>query len=174
VAFSLSAALSGGLSGSALGLVGNYVPLHLRLAVAVIAGLVFVGIGLAELTDRIGMPLQCSRETPREWSRYGPVPWAIVNGLALGNGFSTRVGFWSWSLIPLSAFLVGSWPASTAIYGLYGASRGGGLWLIVLLSQWFTERDWSTWLVRQVHPARRLSGAVSMAVGLVVFVTVGL
>jgi hypothetical protein len=62
----------------------------------------------------------------------GPLGWATRNGLALGIGATSRIGFWLWYVMPVTALLSASPLAGAAIYGLYGALRAGGVWVLLL------------------------------------------
>jgi hypothetical protein len=88
------------------------------LVAAVLAG----GVLVASATrDR---PWQFDVETPTQWlERPGAWP-AVLNGLALGAGAVTRLGFWLAWLLPVLAFAVGGL-RGLALGAVYGATRLG-------------------------------------------------
>lgn len=90
-----------------------------RLIVA--AALAVAVLAASVARDR---PWQFDVETPTAWlERPGAWP-AALNGLALGAGAVTRLGFWLAWLLPLAAFAVGGL-RGLAIGALYGATRLG-------------------------------------------------
>jgi hypothetical protein len=58
--------------------------------------------------------------------------------MTLGFGLTTRIGFWLWYVVPLSAFLSGRMAVGAGVYGSFAFVRAGGIWSIAvpsLLSQ---------------------------------------
>ncbi|TML59859.1 MAG: hypothetical protein E6G22_12355 [Actinobacteria bacterium] len=70
-------------------------------------------------------PWQRDAETPTEWLEREGLTVAVRNGLALGAGFLTRVGFWIWWVLPVLAFESGSVQAGAIVGAAYGAARLG-------------------------------------------------
>jgi hypothetical protein len=116
--------IAGGVGGAFLGLAGALlvpptVGAHSETvfaAVAAVLGLCFV------LRPNLAMA-QCNVETPKSWTRLGPVPWAWLNGLTLGCGLASRIGFPLWYAIPFGAFLAAEPLPAAAIFALYGFVR---------------------------------------------------
>ena len=76
-------------------------------------------------------------ETPRAWLELRNWQTAARNGVALGTGYSTRIGFWLWYLVPIGAFAVGSPVRGALIYAAYAAARLGtsvGLGVLAIAS----------------------------------------
>jgi len=173
ILYSLSTAFAGLVSGGLLGLAGSFVPLNARVAAATLLGLVAVVAAALELSGRRLHLLQCNRETPQSWVHKGPAKWAIQNGLALGCGATSRIGFWLWYSVPLGAFLLASPLAGAAIYGLYGATRGMAVWAIVLgLAP--KHANWDAWLLRHKETAGVLAAGQLLLLGLAVVIAIGL
>lgn len=97
-------------------------PVRLTLFSLVVIGLAVVGL-IQLIRRRAIKPWQLDRETSQRWLRAGPVSWAIKNGLALGLGATSRLGYWLWYLVPVGAFVSGTVVSASVIYGLYGVSR---------------------------------------------------
>jgi hypothetical protein len=112
------------VTGAALGAVGSLVLPAIRLALfsLVVVGLAVVG--MAQLAwRRVIQPWQLDRETSQRWLRKGPISWSIRNGMALGFGATSRLGYWLWYLVPVGAFVSGGAISAAVVYGLYGLSR---------------------------------------------------
>lgn len=171
--FSLSAALAGLAAGALLGAAGSLLAREARVAIGSLFGLLAIAIGSLELG---GHPLrlpQRDRETPQEWVHAGPWGWAARNGLVLGWGATSRIGFWLWYAIPVGALLVARADLGAALYGAYGAARGLGLWGIILgLPRWVAD-DVALWLLERVTAAQRLAAGVLVALGVAIAVALG-
>jgi hypothetical protein len=79
---------------------------------------------------------------------HGPLAWATRNGLALGVGATSRIGFWLWYVVPLAALLSASPAWGAALYGCYGAVRASGVWALLLgpTALWRERNgDWPAW-----------------------------
>jgi hypothetical protein len=106
----------------------------------------------------------------------GPIQWAILNGLALGTAFTTRLGFALWYAVPCGALLAARPGLGAAVYGAYGCARtSGALGLIALTrirgGDLATTTDW----MRALHPrVRRCVAAVLVAVGVATVSVAGL
>ncbi|WP_214316805.1 hypothetical protein [Nonomuraea sediminis] len=116
----LSALGGAALTGAALGLLGAVLEpgtralLALAAAAAMTAGVILRAV-----------PWQLDRETDTRWLAYQDWRTAAYNGLALGLGFTTRIGFWLFYLVPLAAF-AGADPLLGALgYAAFALSRVG-------------------------------------------------
>lgn len=67
--------------------------------------------------------LQIDRETSQSLLHKGPAIWSIANGGLLGLGFTSRLGYWVWYLLPLTAWASASFPVGATVWGTYGATR---------------------------------------------------
>lgn len=173
--YSVSSLVGGAASGAILGTAGGLVPAPARVACAALFCLGAATVAALELTGRRVPVLQCNRETPRTWVDTGPLKWAMLNGLALGCGAASRIGFPLWYAVPAAAFLGGSTELGTAVYALYGGVRGAGVWFIMFgLSRWVRpSRDVGRWLNRQSRPAHALAAAYLLLTGVSLSVLVG-
>lgn len=133
--FSLSASFAGILPGALLGVAGTVLPLEVRVALACVLALVAVLIGSVELLGAgVRLP-QFDRETPQRWLNKGALNWALLNGSFLGIGATSRIGFWLWYVVPLSAFLFADPVLGATIYGAYSVVRGTAVWALILGAQ---------------------------------------
>jgi hypothetical protein len=171
-----AAALVGGIvAGSLLGGAGGLLSIETRVGLTTFFGVAAVGIGLAGAIGKSSWMPQCNRETAQLWMQYGPWWWAIRNGLALGLGVRTRIGFWLWFVIPGGAFLFGDPWFGGAVWGTYGASRGGFPALSILAAR--SRKDFtqlSDWLLSKRQLALRVSSGILVLVGTTAIVVVGL
>ena len=115
----IAAAVSGGLAGALAGLIGGLVPAPVRAAAATLAA---SAIAIAAITWPSRMP-QFNRETEQGLLGLGPVAWAVTNGSLLGLGFTSRIGYWAWYLIPVSVLGVGSPVLGAVIWDAYAFTR---------------------------------------------------
>jgi hypothetical protein len=169
----LASAVAGLVAGAALGTAGGLLPLEIRVAAGSILAIAAVALGSLEVVGRRFQPLQFDCETPQRWVNRGPLRWAIRNGLTLGFGATSRIGFWLWYVIPLGAFLVGDPAAGAAIYGTYGLVRALGAPMI-LLGTTRLERDISDRLIEGYAVARVLAASQLVFLGLATAIVVGL
>lgn len=123
-AFAGASALGGLLAGAALGATGSVIPEPFRLAIGTVAFFALVVVGVVEAQGRRLRLPQRNKETPQRWIHAGPLQWAMRNGFSLGLGFTSRLGFWLWYVIPLVAVVVGDVWLSAVLYATYGATRG--------------------------------------------------
>lgn len=121
------------------------------------------------------MPVpQWNRETPQAWLQYGAVRWSIVNGLALGSGLFSRIGFLGWYLIPLACLAYGNPLAGALIFGTYGLMRGSLIWpMLVILARASAQTDFSGRLLAQKHAAERASAYLVVCISCLILVAVG-
>jgi hypothetical protein len=61
--------------------------------------------------------------------------WGAKNGLTLGCGAFSRVGFWLWYAVPAGALLTATPVLGALLYGTYGLVRGLGPWGLVYASR---------------------------------------
>lgn len=118
--------------GVVLGTVGSMMSLRTRVAFATLVALTSVVIGILEaLGVRVRLP-EPHGQTPRRWLDQGSFVGPAKNGIALGFGLATKVGFSMWYLIPIGALLTGSALGGGVVYGAYAFVRGLGVWGIML------------------------------------------
>lgn len=89
---------------------------------------------------------------------------------------TSRIGFWLWYIVPLTAVLSGQPALGLAIYGLYGAARGVAVWgLLVWLSRDRRHTRSALWLLTDgATIARRLAAGQLIVVGLAVAIVIGI
>ena len=171
--YTLASVAAGLVAGAALGIVGGLLPLHIRLAVGSILAIAAIAVGSLELFGRRMQPLQFDCETPQRWINKGAWRWATRNGLTLGFGATSRIGFWLWYAIPLGAFLIGDPLASAVIYGTYGLVRALGA-VVILLGMIRLKSDISDRLVAEYDTARVLTAGQLVLLGVATAIVVGL
>ncbi len=173
VVYTLSSALAGLVTGAVLGAVGNLLPLDFRLAAGSILAVIAVAVGGLEFFGRRVQLPQFDCETPQRWVHKGPLRWATQNGLTLGFGATSRIGFWLWYVVPLGAFLVGDPRLGAIIYGAYGLIRGLGA-VFIFLGMFLFEADISDWLTERYGAARVLAAGQLVFLGVALTIVVGL
>ncbi|MGH3072107.1 MAG: hypothetical protein ACRDNB_07535 [Gaiellaceae bacterium] len=172
--FTLAGAVSAMFTGGILGVVGGSIPESARQQTATGLALIGVAIAIVELVRRrpVWLP-QRSRETPKRWLARSAAIWALLNGAALGVGATSRIGFWLWYVVPLSALLSGSVVFGAAIYGAYGLVRASGVWVLLLAPE--TRRRGLDFvalrLVRRIPDARLVARVQLLAVCALVAIT---
>jgi hypothetical protein len=173
IVYSLSSALAGFVAGAILGAVGGLLSLDFRLAIGSILAVAAIVVGGLESLGRpVNLP-QLDCETPQRWVHKGPLKWATQNGLTLGFGATSRIGFWLWYVIPLGAFLVGDPRLGAAIYGTYGLVRALGA-VFTLLAMLRLKTDLSDWMIDQYGAARLLATGQLVLLGVATAIVVGL
>jgi hypothetical protein len=173
IVYSLTAALAGLTAGALLGIAGDLLPLDLRLAVGSVLAVVAIILGVLELFGRRINPPQFDCETPQHWVHKGPLRWATRNGLTLGLGATSRIGFLLWYVVPIGALLFGSPILGATIYGTYGLIRGVAAPLI-LLGTPRLKTDVSDWSVMHSKAARVPVAGQLVLTGVAVAIAVGL
>ena len=173
IVYSLSSAVAGLVTGAVLGAVGSLLPLDLRLAIGSILAVVAIAVGGLEFLGHRVQPPQFDCETPQRWVHRGPLRWAIRNGLTLGFGATSRIGFWLWYVVPLGAFLVGDSKFGAVIYGTYGLVRALGA-TVILLGMIRLKTDISDWLIERYGEARVLAAGQLVFLGVATAIVVGL
>lgn len=126
-----------------------------------------------EVSSREIRPLQRARETSQRWVHLRPIRWTTRNGLALGFGATSRIGFWLWYAVPAGAFLVGSPGLGAAIYGMYGLVRGIGAWGIIVGNR-AASFNFADRLSDHLKAARVLAAGQLVTLGIAVAIIVGL
>lgn len=172
---SVAATLAGAAAGALLGAIGAALPFDARVAVASLLGLAAIAIGILELGPRPRRVPQCDMETPQRWMNAGPLRWATLNGAALGVGATSRIGFWLWYAIPISALLLGDPVLGALVYGFYGLVRGWSVWAFLLLPTRLGMRGdaFGLWVVTHVEVSRVIAAAQLVALGTAVTIAVG-
>jgi hypothetical protein len=87
-------------------------------------------LALIVAATRASRPWQRDAETPMDWLEREGLTVAVRNGLSLGAGFLTRLGFWMWWVLPVLAFESGSVRAGAIVGAVYGAARLGASSLV--------------------------------------------
>jgi len=171
IVFSLSSTLAGLVGGAILGTVGSVLPYDLRIALACLFAIPAIVLGAIELVGHRLRLLQCDRETPQAWVRLGPLRWAMLNGIALGSGGWSRIGFWLWYTVPIGALLVGNPALSAALFGTYSFVRGAAVWVIVF-GVVRRRAGYARWLLGGAKVARSVTAGLLVLVGTVVIATI--
>jgi hypothetical protein len=169
----LSSLVAGLAAGAVLGAAGNLLSIDLRVAIGSMLAVAAIAVGGLELFGRHIQPVQFDCETPQRWVNRGPLKWATRNGLALGFGATSRIGFWLWYVVPLGAFLVGDPVLGAVIYGTYGLTRSLGA-VFVLLGMLISKTDASDWLLERYGDARILAAGQLVFVGVSTAIVIGL
>jgi len=173
VVYTLSSALAGLAAGAVLGAAGSLLPLDFRLGAGSILAVVSIAVGGLEFFGRRVQLPQFDCETPQRWVHRGPLRWATRNGLTLGFGATSRIGFWLWYVVPFGAFLVGDPAFGAVIYGAYGLTRALGAVFIFLGILRF-KVDISDWLIERYGTARVLAASQLVFLGVASAIVVGL
>jgi hypothetical protein len=173
IVYSLTSALAGLTAGTVLGAAGSLLSLEVRLAIGSILALLAIAAGSLELLGRRVRPPQFDCETPRRWVDKGALRWAIQNGLALGFGATSRIGFLLWYVVPLGALLSGSPVLGATIYGAYGLVRGVAAPLMMLVMARIKEVKFNRWLMLHNRAARVLAAGQLVLLGVTVVIAVG-
>ena len=173
IVYTLTAGLAGLTAGALLGTVGHLLPLDLRLAVGSVLAVVAIILGVLELFGRRINPPQFDCETPQRWVHKGPLRWASRNGLALGFGATSRIGFLLWYVIPVGALLFGRPILGATIYATYGLMRGLAAPMI-LLGTLRLKADVSDWLIMHREATQVPVAGQLILTGVAVAVAVGL
>lgn len=172
--FTGSSLVAGVSVGAAAGLLGSTIPVDVRTGLASVFAAALVVVGIFELMPRGLRPLECRRETPKDWVYRGkPMRWAVQNGLALGCGALSRLGFCLWYVVPLACLFSGSVLLGAAIYGAYGVARGFFVWPLIFVAH-ATELDLGEWLIARSTTAKRIAAVELITVCTAIAVGVGL
>lgn len=137
------------VTGAWLAWLGGVVSEDVRVIVATLLALVGIAYGAAQLLDRSPPLCQLDRETSQSWMDRGPLVWATLNGGALGLGFTSRLGFPLWYVVPVTAFLAASPILGAIVYGTYGVTRGAGAFLLMLANRRPDAPPASDWVLQK-------------------------
>ncbi len=113
--------MGGAATGAVVGLAGALLTLNARVVAGTVLAALLV---LAPLASPRRLP-QVNRETEQSLLGRGPFLWALANGFLLGLGFTSRIGYWIFYLVPVGCFVVGSPGYGALIWGAYGFTRLG-------------------------------------------------
>lgn len=138
-----------------------------------VLGAVAIGVGLLALASRNFRPLQCDRETPKEWLLRGQTVWPLLNGAALGFGATSRLGFWLWYAIPVGGVLMAQPAVGAAIWATYGLTRTASAGVI-----WYTQslrpNHEPAHILDRRGAANTVTTVTTIVLGLAVFLVMGL
>lgn len=156
--------VAGGASGAAIASLGLIAPLNVRLVVGIILAWT---VACAALLLPRRLP-QIDRETEQSLLGHGPLEWATLNGALLGLGFTSRVGYWIWYLVPITCFILGAPVIGAIVWATYALTRLG---IAVSLAGWMHHHpdqisQISRWLLA-LRPRAR--GIVGPAAGILAF-----
>lgn len=174
--FMLAATASGLACGALLAWLGGYLPAGTRVTGGSLAAVALLLVGLWHLAAQSPRMLERECQTAQSWLERGAVGWAVSNGLALGSGFYSRIGFVSWYAVPLTAVGFGDPVVGALVFGTYAATRGAaaGVWILL---EWFfgdpNRRDLADRILAWNAPARPLSAALLVAFAMAAIVIVG-
>lgn len=170
----LSAAglIGGAAAGAIVGATAHFAADRARPEAMIAVGLSVIVVLVLDLAGVRIRLVQRDVETPKEWLDQGRVSWALKTGATLGSGIFTRVGFWSWYMLPISAAATAEWWRGAIVCGLYGLVRTSGS-VMVGLPRFGAPRlsavDPRTLLAAR-HAARRVSNLAGVLVALVIIV----
>jgi hypothetical protein len=120
----VGASVATGLAaGACLGLIGAALSSHAADALAVALGVLAVLSAIRQLRGKKRVFVQRDRETPYRWLYGNRYAWAVKNGLALGIGFTSRLGYELWYLVPVTALLTRNVLGGALIFATYSFIR---------------------------------------------------
>lgn len=165
---------AGLLLGTMLGWAGSFITGSSRSALVTLLAAVGFVVGLADLLGRRLPLLESSRETPQAWlNRRGALGWSVRNGLALGSGFASRIGFWLWYAVPFSALFSGSVLRGALIYGAYSLARGVGVLAVMFAPGYRNRGDTGLWVIGRSDVARTMAAVLLVLVSAAAMLTFG-
>jgi hypothetical protein len=130
--FFAAAIAAGIVAGAVLGTSGAGLSSTTRGTVALATALLLAAVGTVELFGhRVPLP-QLSRETSRRYGSMG-IGWVVRNGVAMGVGISTRLGFWLWYAVPVAAVVSGETLRGVIVFGTYALVRATAPIAIIVL-----------------------------------------
>jgi len=104
----------------------------------------------------------------------GAFSWAALNGAALGTGFTTRIAFALWYVVPAASLLAGSPLLGAVIYGAYGTTRAGSaLFVIAAANRSGLERVMDALLESKLTTRKTITGPLLLAISLATVVVAG-
>ena len=167
MAFTAASVIAGFVMGGLLGELGTAMSPEGRSTLLFALAVAGVGVAGAQLVGYRFGPPQKNRETPKAWIYHGAARWALLNGVALGLGFTSRIGFWLWYVVPVTAFLSADPVVGASAYGTYAFLRTGGVWLIVPASRKAGGKFVALALTRRISYARAFADIQLLLVGVV-------
>lgn len=170
----LAAGSAAAAAGAALGAAGSLLSTELGAVLATLLGLVGVYLGASETVGRRLKLLQRDTETPQRWMEHGAFSWAALNGAALGVGFTTRIAFALWYVVPAASLLAGSPLVGATIYGAYGAARAGSALLVIAAANRSgLEHVMDLLLESKLTTKRTVTGPLLFAISLATVIVAG-
>lgn len=168
----LSSLFAATLAGAVLGFLGSRLHPSLKPLLDSVIGISALLLGGLYLFGTRRPPPQRDRETPFAWVEGGPIGWAVRTGAALGLGITTRIGFWSWFLVPLGAILTGQVVGGASVYGTYGFTRAMGAVVVLGVARVRQKRvqEIGNWLVTRLSRTIRYSSLHMLVVGLLLLI----
>jgi hypothetical protein len=166
--FTVSAAASGAAVGAVLGFLGGQLSLGLRAYIGVVIAVIALAVGTLSVAGvRVPVP-QWNRQTPQRWLGYGAIRWSVLNGVALGAGFLSRIEFLAWYAVPIASFCFGQTASGIVIFGSYGLARGALVWLLLLtlVVRHTNQTDLSERLFTLNGTAHRVGGYVLLSLAI--------
>jgi hypothetical protein len=154
--------VSGSVAGVIVGLVGGWMSHPTTRAVAVAFGLLALAAGSVEAFGRRVWFPQLWKETNRETLTGSVQLWALKNGLTLGVGIASRIGYALWYVVPFSALLIGDPYKGAVIFGTYGFVRMT-LSALLLFPYYHLGTRKLTAVLVPLKPIARRSAAVCLA-----------
>lgn len=171
---------AGATVGAVIGALGSTMTVEARAALGTLVALAGVIVGVLEVSGVRVPLLEQPGQTPRKWLQEGAFLGPAKNGVALGLGFFTKIGFSMWYLIPFGALLSGSPLGGSIIYGTYAFVRGLGVWGIMWAIRIAGRRKPQEeiypgdWLIGKYRTVRLSLSTVLMGFGTASLVAVGL
>lgn len=117
----LSGTLGGATAGAAVGMAGNLVSRDGTITAGTVFALALV---VAPMVSPQRLP-EVNRETDQSLLSLGPFRWAAANGFLLGLGFTSRIGYWIFYLVPVGCLVARSPAFGAVIWTTYGFTRLG-------------------------------------------------
>lgn len=145
--FVVSAVLGGAAVGVFIGGLGSLFGPFPRALLAGAAVLALVGSALRRPT-----PWQWNRETPLTWLTYQDWRTAAYNGVTLGAGLTTRIGFWLMYIVPIGVFAHAEPLIGAVVFGTYAAVRSVGGLVLAKIS--FHSQSAIEAVLHSYHPVR--------------------
>jgi len=139
--------------------------------------IVLVVAAMFAVAGRLRRLPELKRETSQSWMDLGPYGWSLANGLALGTGVTSRIGFLPWYLVPMTCLVLGDTIVGATIFGVYGTSRGVLVWAWLALLQRAPppdgEPDLSDKVIAWKPAATVLSAYATLTLGSATVILVG-
>lgn len=121
--------VAAGLAGATLGTLGQLLGMPVRAVVGVVAMLGIAGVAVFR-----PLPWQFDRETSLNWLLFQDWRTAAYNAASLSLGFTTRIGFWMFFLVPVGAFISGHALTGALIYSTYATTRALASFVLAAVS----------------------------------------